>query len=165
MAEPQRARMADETPLEGARFLIVEARYYEAIGQMLFDGARRAFEQAGASVDVIGVPGALEIPLALGIALEAAEQDEKIYAGAIALGCIIRGETYHFEIVANESARALTSLALETGMAFGNGILTVENEAQAIERADPAKGDKGGDAARAALSLARLQQKLGTARW
>jgi 6,7-dimethyl-8-ribityllumazine synthase len=157
--------MADQTPLPGAKFLIVEARYYDAIGQMLLDGARRAFEGAGASVEVIAVPGALEIPLALGLALEAAEQDEAAYAGAIALGCIIRGETYHFEIVANESARALTSLALETGLAFGNGILTVENEAQAIERADPAKGDKGGDAARAALSLARLQKKLGIARW
>lgn len=165
MAQARRPAADDDKPLPGARFLIVEARYYDAIGAMLLEGARRAFEQAGASVDVISVPGALEIPLAIGIALDAAEQDEKLYAGAIALGCIIRGETYHFEIVANESARALTSLALETGMAFGNGILTVENEAQALERADPARGDKGGDAARAALSLARLQQRLGTARW
>jgi 6,7-dimethyl-8-ribityllumazine synthase len=153
MAEPRRS-----SPLfvdaKGARFLIVEARFYDDIGAMLLEGARRALEAAGASVEVISVPGALEIPIALAMAYNAGKID-----GAVALGCIIRGETYHFEIVANESARALTQLAVDICLPFGNGILTVESEDQAIVRADPAQGDKGGDAARAALALWYLKQK------
>jgi 6,7-dimethyl-8-ribityllumazine synthase len=142
------------------RFLIVEAGFYENIAVMLREGAKSAFSQAGASVDLVEVPGALEIPIAMAIALDHAESSQQPFDGAIALGCVIRGETYHFEIVANECARALTQLAMSRKLAFGNGVLTVENEAQALERADPKRGDKGGDAARAALSL--FQLKLGS---
>jgi 6,7-dimethyl-8-ribityllumazine synthase len=107
------------------------------------------------------VPGALEIPIAMAIALDHAKATGAPYAGAIALGCVIRGETHHFEIVADESARALMAMGVERKLALGNGILTVETEAQALERAGHNQGDKGGDAARAALSLHRLKRKLG----
>ena len=160
MAEPSRPSAAPLT-LDGARFLVVEARFYDAIGAMMLEGARAAFAAAGASCDVVGVPGALEIPVAMAIALDAAQTRGRAYDGAIALGCVIRGETYHFEIVCNESARALTALGVERKLALGNGILTVESEAQALERADPARLDKGGDAARAALTLAALKRGLG----
>ena len=141
----------------GARFLIVEARYYEDIAEMLLEGAKTAFAKAGASFDLVSVPGALEIPLALAIALDHAAASKRPFDGAVALGCVIRGETHHFEIVANESARAFMQIALARKLAFGNGVLTVENEAQAVSRADPQQGDKGGDAARAALSIHRLK--------
>ena len=157
MAEPQRAHAAAPR-LEGARFLIVEARYYDAIGAMLLDGARAAFEAAGASFDLVAVPGALEIPTAIAIGLDAAEAAKRPYDGAVALGCVIRGETYHFEIVAGESSRALIDMSVARKLALGNGILTVETIPQAEERADPKRGDKGGDAARAALSLAILNR-------
>jgi 6,7-dimethyl-8-ribityllumazine synthase len=157
MAEPQRAHAAAPR-LEGARFLIVEARYYDAIGTMLLDGARAAFEVAGASFDLVGVPGALEIPAAIAICLDAAEAAKHPYDGAVALGCVVRGETYHFEIVAGESSRALIDMSVARKLALGNGILTVETIPQAEERADPKRGDKGGDAARAALSLAVLKR-------
>ena len=150
MAEPRRSA-SSPVVVDGARFLIVEARFYDDIGGLLYAGARHPLEAAGARVDVISVPGALEIPIALAIALDAHD-----YAGAVALGCVIRGDTYHFEIVCNESARALTQLAVERRLCFGNGILTVDSEEQAMERADPARGDKGGDAARAALRLWHL---------
>ena len=151
MAEPRRSPLPSVSAV-GARFLIVEARFYDEIGAMLLAGARRVFENAGARVDVVSVPGALEIPIALAMSLDRGD-----YVGAVALGCVIRGETYHFEIVCNESARALTALAVAGRIAFGNGILTVETEAQALERADPSRGDKGGDAARAALALWQLK--------
>ncbi len=138
----------------GGRFLIVEARFYDAIGTMLHDGAVRAFKAANASVETITVPGALEIPIALAMALD---RGGVPYDGVIALGCIIRGETFHFEIVSLESARAVTALAVAHRICFGNGILTVENEEQAIVRADPEQGDKGGDAARAALALYQIK--------
>ena len=154
MAEPRRSA-SSPVVVEGARFLIVEARFYDDIGGLLYVGARHALEAAGAVVDVISVPGALEIPIALSIALDSGD-----YEGAVALGCVIRGDTYHFEIVCNESARALTALAVERRLAFGNGILTVDTEEQAVERADPKRGDKGGDAARAALKLWDLKQKV-----
>ncbi|MCX8255752.1 riboflavin synthase beta chain [Beijerinckiaceae bacterium RH AL1] len=154
MAEPRRSA-SSPVVADGARFLIVEARFYDDIGGLLYVGARHALEAAGAKVDVISVPGALEIPIALAIAL-----DHGDYDGAVALGCVIRGDTYHFEIVCNESARALTALAVERRLAFGNGILTVDREEQAVERADPKRGDKGGDAARAALKLWDLKQKV-----
>ena len=157
MAEPQRAHAAAPR-LEGARFLIVEARYYDAIGTMLLDGARAAFEAAGASFDLVAVPGALEIPTAIAVCLDAAEAAKRPYDGAVALGCVIRGETYHFEIVAGESSRALIDMSVARKLALGNGILTVETIPQAEERADPKRGDKGGDAARAALSLAILKR-------
>jgi 6,7-dimethyl-8-ribityllumazine synthase len=145
----------------GTRFLIVEARYYEDIAAMLLEGAKTAFAKAGASFELAGVPGALEIPLALAIALDHAAASKHPFDGAVALGCVIRGETYHFEIVANESAHALMQISLSRKLAFGNGVLTVENEAQALSRADPRQGDKGGDAARAALSLHRLKLAIG----
>ena len=151
MAEPRRA-LPTPVHVGGARFLVVEARFYDDVGAMLLAGATRALEAAGAVVDVVSVPGALEIPVALAMSL-----DKGGFAGAVALGCVIRGETYHFEIVCNESARALTAFAVAQRLCFGNGILTVEGEAQAFERADPARGDKGGDAARAALALWRVK--------
>jgi 6,7-dimethyl-8-ribityllumazine synthase len=160
MAEPRRDAAQPAVTLRGARLLIVEARFYEAIGAGLLEGARRAVAAAGALCDVVSVPGALEIPIALKIALDAAAQAGRPYDGAVALGCVIRGETYHFEIVAGESSRALMDLAMARGLAFGNGVLTVENAAQAEARADPAQGDKGGDAARAALALAALKRRL-----
>ena len=134
-----------------ARFLIVEARFYGEPNDMLIAGAKAALEQAGHDVDVLTVPGALEIPGAIALALEGGD-----YAGFVAIGVVIRGETYHFEIVAGESARAIMALTMD-GIAIGNGILTVENEQQAIVRADPAQKDKGGEAAKAALALHELQ--------
>jgi 6,7-dimethyl-8-ribityllumazine synthase len=159
MASPRRSPPVLEA--QGTRFLIVEARYYEDIAAMLLEGAKAAFAKAGASFDLVGVPGALEIPLALAITLDHAAASKHPFDGAVALGCIIRGETHHFEIVANESARALMQISLARKLAFGNGVLTVENEAQALSRADPRQGDKGGDAARAALSVHRLKLAVG----
>ena len=137
-----------------ARFLIVEARFYDHLNDMLVDGARKALAAAGHEVEVLTVPGALEIP---GAIVLAAESDQ--YAGYVAIGVVIRGETYHFEIVAGESARAVMALTMD-GMAIGNGILTVENEAQALVRADPAQKDKGGEAAKAALALYELRNRF-----
>ena len=159
MAQPRQSPADLHPDPKGGRFLIVEAHFYEDIAAMLLEGAKVAFAKAGASLDLVEVPGALEIPLAMAIALDHAEAAQRPFDGAVALGCVIRGETYHFEIVANESARALMHLALGRKLAFGNGVLTVENQAQALARADPRQGDKGGDAARAALSIYRL--KLG----
>ena len=159
MAEHQRSS-APPPRLPGARFLIVEARYYDAIGGDLLAGARAAFEAAGATFEVISAPGALEIPAAAAIALDAAAAKGRPYDGLVALGCVIRGETYHFEIVAGESARALMDMSVARKLALGNGILTTENIAQAEERADPARGDKGGDAARAALVVVTLKRSL-----
>jgi len=161
MAEPRRDASKPPVMLGGGRILIVEARFYDAIGAQLLAGAQRAIAAAGASCEVLRVPGALEIPIALAFALDAATQAGRPYDGAVALGCVIRGETYHFEIVAGESSRALMGLAVARGLALGNGILTVENERQAETRADPEQGDKGGDAARAALALAALKRQLG----
>jgi 6,7-dimethyl-8-ribityllumazine synthase len=161
MAEPRRDLSKPLVRLPGGRILIVDARFYDAIGEHLLQGARRAIEAAGASHDVLNVTGALEIPIALAIALDAAAAAGKPYDGAVALGCVIRGETYHFEIVAGESSRALIDMGVARRLALGNGILTVESEDQAIERADPARGDKGGDAARAAIALAALKRTLG----
>jgi 6,7-dimethyl-8-ribityllumazine synthase len=159
MTSPRRSPPLLEA--RGTRFLIVEARYYEDIAAMLLEGAKIAFAKAGASFDLVGVPGALEIPLALAIALDHAAASNHPFDGAVALGCVIRGETHHFEIVANESARTLMQVSLARKLAFGNGVLTVENEAQALTRANPQQGDKGGDAARAALSIHRLKLAIG----
>ena len=156
MAEPRRSSTPTYTA-PGARFLIVEARFYDGIGDHLLAGAKRAFEAAGAHYDVVTVPGALESPAAVRMLTRGGR-----YAGAAALGCVIRGETYHFEIVAGESSRALMDLSVTYELPIGNGILTVENEEQAAVRADPAQGDKGGDAARAALALYALKQQHGT---
>jgi len=138
-----------------AKFLIVEARFYAHLNDMLVAGATAAIEAAGHQVEVVTVPGALEIPAAVALAAETGRYD-----GFVAIGVVIRGETYHFEIVSNESARAIMALTLD-GLAIGNGILTVEDEAQALVRADPAQKDKGGEAAKAALALLDLRQKFG----
>ena len=137
-----------------ARFLIVEARFYAHLNDMLVAGARSALEAAGHEVEVLTVPGALEIPGAIALAAESGQYD-----GFVAIGVVIRGETYHFEIVAGESARAIMALTMD-GIAIGNGILTVENEEQAIVRADATQKDKGGEAAKAAMALLDLQSKF-----
>lgn len=144
--------------------LIVEARFYEHISDALLAGASAALEKAGATFDRIAVPGALEIPAAILFAAKASEGAGKSYDGFVALGCVIRGETYHFEIVSNESARGLTDLGLQHGLCIGNGILTVENEKQALVRAARDELDKGGDAARACLALIELKARLGARR-
>jgi 6,7-dimethyl-8-ribityllumazine synthase len=156
MAEPSRAPESVIT-VEGAHFLVIEARFYDSIGALQLEGAKRALEAAHARWTLVQAPGALEIPAAAAILLDAAEQAGSPFAGVIALGCVIRGETYHFEIVAGESARALMDLSVAHRLPLGNGILTVENEAQAICRADAGQMDKGGDAARAALAMYRLK--------
>jgi len=137
-----------------AKFLIVEARFYGHLNDMLVAGARGALEAVGHKVEVVTVPGALEIPGAVSIA---AESDS--YDGFVGIGVVIRGETYHFEIVAGESARGIMALTMD-GIAVGNGILTVENEAQALVRADPKQGNKGAGAAEAAMALLALQEKF-----
>jgi 6,7-dimethyl-8-ribityllumazine synthase len=160
MAEPRRAARPG-LHIEGGRFLIVEARFYDAIGEDLLAGAARALAAAGAGYDVVSVDGALEIPAGMAMALDAAEAAGVPYDGAIALGCVVRGETFHFEIVAGESARALMDMSVQRKLALGNGVLTTETMAQAKERADPERGDKGGDAARAAVGLALVKRRLG----
>src|SRR4029079_12662843 len=140
--------------------LIVESRFYDNISDELLAGATRVLDGAGARYDRGTVPGSLEIPAAIVIAVDAARRRRAPYDGVIALGCVIRGETYHFEIVANESARGLTDLALHARPAIRNGILTVENEAQAYARARVDDGDKGGVAARAALMMVALKHTL-----
>jgi 6,7-dimethyl-8-ribityllumazine synthase len=141
------------------RFLIVEARFYTELADALAAGAMKALDDAGVTYDRISVPGALEIPAA--IAMASQRRDAEPYDGYVALGCVIRGETYHFEIVCNESARGIMDLTTAEMLAIGNGILTVENGGQAWERADPARKDKGGDAARAALAMAELAHQYG----
>jgi 6,7-dimethyl-8-ribityllumazine synthase len=136
-----------------ATILIAEARFYPHLNDLLIAGASAAIEEAGHKHETLTVPGALELPGAIALAARSGR-----FCAFVAVGVVIRGETYHFELVANESGRALTELTLK-GFAIGNGILTVENEAQALERADPAKGDKGGAAARAALALYKLREK------
>lgn len=137
-----------------AKFLIVEARFYEHLNDMLVAGASSALTSAGHEVEVLTVPGALEIPGAIALASESDQYD-----GYVAIGVVIRGETYHFEIVAGESARGIMALTMD-GMAIGNGILTVENEEQALVRADPAQKDKGGEAAKAALALLDMKARF-----
>ena len=156
MAEAQRRA---QTPVEakGAHFIIVEGRFYDDLNDMLIAGAQAAFAASGATSEVVTVPGALEIPVAIEIIRQQAEDGKRRADGFVALGVVIRGETTHYEIVSNESARALIALATRQRLAFGNGILTVENMDQAETRANPAKADKGGDAARAALALHALK--------
>ena len=137
-----------------AHLLIAEARFYAHLNDMLLDGARGAIEAAGHSHETITVPGALELPGAIALAAESGKFD-----AYVALGVVIRGETYHFEIVAGESARGLMALTMD-GLAVGNGILTVESEAQAIARANPRHDNKGCGAAEAALALLELRQKF-----
>jgi len=138
-----------------ARFLIVEARFYAHLNDLLLQGAQAALEAAGHSHETITVPGALEIPAAVALAAETGRYD-----GFVALGVVIRGETYHFEVVSNESARGLMALTLD-GLPIGNGILTVENEAQALTRARPDEKNKGGEAAIAAIAMLELKSRFG----
>src|SRR5580704_13238449 len=161
MAEPRRSAGRDADELDGVRILIAESRFYEDIADALLAGAISALEETGAQLDRVSVPGALEIAPAIAIALDAAEAAGRPYDGAVALGCVIRGETLHFEIVSQESARALLELSLARRLPIGNCILTVDTDAQAWTRARPDEADKGGDAARAALSLVRLKRRLG----
>jgi len=140
---------------ERPHVLIVEARFYEPISDLLLAGATRALEAAGASFETVTVPGALEIPAAIRIALDCGRFD-----AFVALGCVIRGETSHYDIVAGESARGLMDLALQRDALIGNGILTTDSGAQAHVRADPEGKDKGGAAARSALALWRLKARL-----
>jgi 6,7-dimethyl-8-ribityllumazine synthase len=144
-----------------AHVLIVEARFHDDLADALLDGAKSALDDAGATYDVVTVPGALEIPAVISFALDAADDNGTDYDGFVALGTIIRGDTYHFDIVANESSRALMDLAVEESLAIGNGILTVENDAQAWVRARKSEGDKGGFAARAALTMIAVRERLG----
>jgi 6,7-dimethyl-8-ribityllumazine synthase len=158
------AGFADDTigaaAVPGARILIVAARFNDALVGMLRAGARAAIEQAGAVATEILVPGSLEIPAAVVMALDAAIKAGAPFDGVVALGCVIRGDTYHFEIVADVSARALMELSVARALPLGNGILTVDNETQAVVRADTRQGDKGGEAARAALALVALKRSL-----
>jgi 6,7-dimethyl-8-ribityllumazine synthase len=137
-----------------AHVLIAEARFYAHLNDMLLAGARAALERAGHSHETVTVPGALELPGVIALAAESGR-----FEAFVALGVVIRGETYHFEIVAGESARGLMALTMD-GLAVGNGILTVENEAQAIVRAEVSQGDKGGGAAEAALALLDLRGRF-----
>lgn len=143
------------------KLLIIEARFYDDLADALLDGAKAALDAAGASYDVVTVPGALEIPAVISFALDGGDNGGTEYDGFVALGCVIRGETYHFDIVANESSRALMDLSIRESMAIGNGILTVENDEQAWARARRSDGDKGGFAARAALTMIALRERLG----
>ena len=153
--------MANDKKLQ---LLIVEARFYDDLADALLDGAKAALNAAGASYDVVTGPGALEIPAVISFALDAADDEGTQYDGYVALGTVIRGETYHFDIVANESCRALMDLSVAESIAIGNGILTVENDDQAWARARRNEGDKGGFAARAALTMIAVREKLGAAR-
>ena len=137
-----------------AHILIIEARFYDDISDHLAEGAIAALDAVGATYDRLEVPGALEIPAVIAMAEESGQYD-----AYIALGCVIRGETSHYDIVAIESARALVDLSVEEKIAIGNGILTVENKAQAIARADKAQKDKGGFAANAALRMIEVKKQ------
>ncbi len=160
MAGPRRGKR-DDSVGKGARILVVEARFYDAIADALLAGAMQALKEAQADVDCISVPGSLEIPTAIAIALDAAQRRRRPYDGAVALGCVIRGDTIHFEIVSQQSARGLLDLSVARKVPIGNGIITVDTEAQAWARARMEDQDKGGDAARAALALVGLKQRLG----
>lgn len=145
------------------RILVIEARFYDHIADALLSGARSVLEVAGADVDVVTVPGALEIPAVVAMAQRAAVEVPGFvaYDGYVALGCVIRGETTHYDVVAGESNRALMTLAVRDGLALGNGILTVENDEQAMARAKASEQDKGGGAARACLAMIATQRRFG----
>jgi 6,7-dimethyl-8-ribityllumazine synthase len=163
MAGARRSKFAGKSAKggKGARILIVEARFYDDIADALLAGASKVLKQAGAQFDCVTVPGSLEIPAAIAIAVDAARRSRRPYDGAVALGCVIRGDTIHFDIVAHQSARGLMDLSIARQLPIGNGILTVDNEAQAWLRARPEEQDKGGDAARAALAMVELKRRVG----
>ena len=160
MADARRAPLKDQTDIAGARALIVEARFYDDIQDALLEGALAELKPAGVLHDIVTVPGALEIPAAIAIALDAAEKIGKPYDAAIALGCVIRGDTIHFEIVSIESSRALMDFAVARKFPLGNGIITVNTAAQDWARARAGELNKGGDAARAALAMLRIKRRL-----
>ena len=160
MADARRAPLKDLTDISGARALIVEARFYDDIQDAMLEGAIAELKRAGVSHDVITVTGSLEIPAAIAIALDAAEKNGKPYDAAIALGCVIRGDTIHFEIVSMESSRALMDLAVARKFPLGNGIITVNTKEQAWARARVSELNKGGDAGRAALAVLRIKRRL-----
>jgi 6,7-dimethyl-8-ribityllumazine synthase len=165
MAGPRQSSAApaatSAVDLDGARVLVVEARFYDTLADELLAGARAVLDKAGCRVDVVTVPGALEIPSAIVIGLRAADEAVDPYEAVVALGTVIRGETGHYDIVASESSRALMDLSVAFALPLGNGILTVENEAQAWARANRSEMDKGGGAAEAALSVLRYKRSLG----
>ena len=159
-AAAPRAPKSQPSKSSAPRLLIVEARYYQHIADALLKGAGAVLDEAGATYDVITVPGALEIPGAIAMAAHAPKNKKTPYDGYVALGCVIQGETYHFEIVSNESARGLMDLTVARQIAIGNGILTVDTEAQAQARIGGAHGHKGKEAAKAALAMIALKQSL-----
>jgi 6,7-dimethyl-8-ribityllumazine synthase len=159
MADPRRAPLKDQTDISGSHALIVEARFYDDIQDALLEAAIAELKGAGVTHEVITVPGALEIPAATAIAIEAAEKAGRPYDAVVALGCVIRGETIHFEIVSMESSRGLMDLSVARKLPLGNGI-TVNTEAQAWDRARADSLNKGGDAARAAIIMMRIKRRL-----
>jgi 6,7-dimethyl-8-ribityllumazine synthase len=163
MAAPRRKQGKQRTEKPAgptARILVVESRFYNDISDALLAGTTKALDEARASWDIITVPGSLEIVPAIAIAIAAAEKQKKPYDGVVALGCVIQGETFHFDIVAMQSARGLLDYSVAHQLPCGNGIITVDNEAQAWARARLTEQDKGGDAARAALALIALKRRL-----
>jgi len=159
MAGPRRGKRG-AGGAKGARILLVEARYYDDIADFLLAGAMKVLNKAGAEVERITVPGSLEIPSAIVIAVDAAKQKGLAYEGVVALGCVIRGDTIHFEIVSQLSAQGLLELSVARGLPIGNGIVTVNTLTQALARARIREQDKGGDAARAALTMVALKRRL-----
>lgn len=159
MADARRAPLKDQTNISGARVLIVEARFYDDIQDAMLEGALAEIRKAKATHEIITVPGALEIPAAVAIALDSASEQGNPFDAVIALGCVIRGDTIHFEIVSIESSRALMQIAVERAFPLGNGIITVNTEEQAWARARKSELDKGGDAARAALAMLRIKRR------
>jgi 6,7-dimethyl-8-ribityllumazine synthase len=161
MAGPRTAFRITLEPLPGARILVVEGRYYADIADALIEGASHVLQAAQVEWDIVTVPGALEVAQAVAMAFEAPAHARRMpYDGIVALGCVIRGETSHYDIVASESARALMDLAVQHRVPIGNGILTVDTHAQAKVRSDPEEGDKGGVAATAALALIHVKRHL-----
>jgi len=164
MAGARRSKLARKSGIKSsksAHILVVEARFYDDIADALLAGASKVLKEADAQFDCVTVPGSLEIPAAIAIAVDAARARRRPYDGVVALGCVIRGDTIHFDIVAHQSARGLMDLAVARQLPIGNGIITVDNEAQAWLRARPEEQDKGGDAARAALAMIELKRQVG----
>lgn len=163
MAEARHAPIKDQTNVSDARVLIVEARFYDDIQDALLEGAVAELRSSGVRYNVVTVPGALEIPAAIVFALDAAERSGNPYDAVVALGCVVRGDTIHFEIVSMESARALMDLSMQRRVPLGNGIITVNTDAQAWARARAGELNKGGHAARAALTMLRIKRRLAKA--
>src|SRR3954471_5856797 len=164
MLDARRAPLKDQTDISGAHALIVEARFYDDIQDALLEGAVAELNAAGVTHEVITVPGALEIPAAVVMALDSAEDSGTDFDAVIALGCVIRGDTIHFEIVSMESSRALMQISVDRAFPLGNGIITVNTEEQAWARARKGELDKGGDAARAALAMLRIKRRYPSVR-